>query len=43
MVILITNRVGQGSLGMVTVFFHSDQAKVEPSVALLTLFPVGLT
>ena len=37
MVILITNWVGKGSLGMVTVFCHSDQAKVEPLVMLPTL------
>ena len=35
--ILITNEVGKGSLGMVTIFCHSDQAKVDPSVTLLTL------
>ena len=30
MAILITNGVGKGSLGMVTIFCHSDQVKVEP-------------
>ena len=38
MAILVTDGVGKGSLGMGTVFYHSDQAKVEPSVGLLTLF-----
>ena len=37
MAILITNGVGEGSLGMMTVFGHSDQVKVEPSVILPTL------
>ena len=37
MAILITDGVGEGKLGMVTVFSHSDQAKMEPSVMLLTL------
>ena len=38
MAILLTNRVGEGSLAMVTVFCRSDQAKGEPSVTPLTLF-----
>ena len=42
MAILITNGVGTGSLGMVTTFCHSDQAKVEPSVMLLTLIQYDL-
>ena len=38
MAILITDGVGEGKLGMVTVFCYSDQAKMEPSVmVLLTL------
>ena len=37
MAILISNGVGERSLGMVTVFCHSDQAKVQPSVILLIL------
>ena len=37
MAILITDGVGKGSLGMVTVFYHSDQEKVEPSIILSTL------
>ena len=36
MAILITHAVGKGNLGMVTIFCHSDQAKVEPSVMLPT-------
>ena len=35
--ILITDGVGKRKLRMVTVFCHSDQARVEPSVVLLTL------
>ena len=38
MAILITNGVGEGRLGTVTIFCHSDQAKVQPSVMLPTLF-----
>ena len=37
MAILITNGVGKGSLGILTILCCSDQAKVEPSVTLLTL------
>ena len=37
MAILITDGVGEGKLGMVTIFCCSNQAKVEPSVMLLTL------
>ena len=35
--ILATDGVGKGSLGMVTTFCHSHQAKLEPLDALLTL------
>ena len=37
MVILVTDRVDEGSLGMVTIFCCSDKVKVEPSDVLLTL------
>ena len=37
MAILVTDAVDEGSLGMVTIFCHSDQAKVEPSPAFSTL------
>ena len=37
MAILMTNRVKEGNLGMVTTFCHHDQAKVEPSEVLSTL------
>ena len=36
-VVLNTDGVEEGSLGMVTTFCHHDQAKVEPSEALYTL------
>ena len=35
--ILVTDGVGEGKLGMMTVFCHSDRVKVEPSFMLLTL------
>ena len=34
---MVTNGVDEGSLGMVTIFCHSDQAKVEPLAMLSTL------
>ena len=37
MAILITDGVGEGKLGMVTIFCHSDQVKVKPSIMLPTL------
>ena len=37
MAILITDRVGERNLGMVTSFCHHDQAKMETYVALPTL------
>ena len=37
MVVLVTNRVEEGGLGMVTTFCHHDQAKVEPSEVLSTI------
>ena len=37
MTILITDGVGKGKLGMVTIFCHSDQAKLEPLVMFPTL------
>ena len=37
MAILITDGVVKGSLGMVAIFCHYDQVKVEPSVMLLIL------
>ena len=37
MAILITDGVGDGKLGMLTVFCCCNQAEVEPSVVLLTL------
>ena len=37
MTVLVTEGVDEGSLGMVTIFCHSDQARVEPSTMLLTL------
>ena len=37
MAILITDGVGEGKLGMMTIFCHSDLVKVEPSVMFLTL------
>ena len=37
MAILVTDGVGKGMLGMVTVFCHSDQVKVDPLVMLLAL------
>ena len=37
MAVLITDGVGKGSLGLVTAFYHSNQAKVEPLVMLMTL------
>ena len=37
MAILVTNEVGEGRLGMVTIFCCSDQAKVGPLVTPLTL------
>ena len=37
MAILITDGVGERKLGMVTIICHSDKAKVEPLVMLLTL------
>ena len=37
MAILLTDGVGEGKLGMVTIFCCSNQARVEPSVMLLTL------
>ena len=37
MAILVTDGVGEGKLGMVTLFCHSDKARVEPLVALPTL------
>ena len=37
MAILITDGVGEGKLGMVTIFCCSDHAKVEPSVMIPTL------
>ena len=42
MAILITDGVGEGKLGMVTVFCCSDQAKVEPLVMLPTLVQQNL-
>ena len=35
--ILVMDRVVEGKLGMITAFCRSDQVKVEPLVALLTL------
>ena len=35
--ILVMDGVGKGKLGMITTFCRSDQVKVEPSDALLTL------
>ena len=35
--ILVMDRVGEGRLGMITTFWRSDQAKLEPSAALSTL------
>ena len=37
MVVLVTYRVEEGSLGMVTTFVHHDQAKLEPAEVLSTL------
>ena len=37
MVVLVTDWVEEGSLGMVTTFCHHDQAKMEPSEVLSTL------
>ena len=37
MVILVTDGVGEGNLGMVTTFCLNDQAKVEASKALSAL------
>ena len=37
LVILVMDGVGEGRLGMVTTFCHSDQVKVEPSDVLSTL------
>ena len=37
MVVLVTNGVEEGSLGMVTTFCHHDQAKVEQSEVFSTL------
>ena len=38
MVILITDRVGERNLGMLTTFCHHDQAKVEVSEILPALY-----
>ena len=35
--ILLTDRMGEGKLGMITAFYRTDEAKGEPSDALLTL------
>ena len=37
MVVLVTDRLGEGSLGMVITFCHHNQVKVDPSEVLLTL------
>ena len=37
MVVLVTDWVEEGSLGMVATFCHHDQAKMEPSEVLSTL------
>ena len=42
MVILITDGVREGNLGMVTTFCHHDQAKMEASDVLSTLHQCGL-
>ena len=38
MVILVTDGLGEGNLGMVTTFCHHDQAKMEASDALSNLY-----
>ena len=36
--IIVTDGVGEGKLGMISVFCRTDQMKVEPPGELLTLF-----
>ena len=38
MMTLATNGVGVGVLGIATIFYHSNQAKVEPAVMLSNVF-----